>query len=102
MKARRKRTYRIGGRGNEPRSDDKARDTEPALVPPELDISEMDRYFSPGEFDDVRQTATPQMELPSNRRPPPMHYFSLPHGASNNRSNSGVLRNRHWANPGGE
>jgi len=66
VKARRKRTYRISGPGKEPSHNNKVEDNKPALVPPELDISEMDRYFSPGDFDN-QQTAS-GMELPSNRR----------------------------------
>jgi distribution and morphology protein 34 len=70
VKARRKRTYRISGRGKETGNNDKGEDSKPALLPPspELDISEMDRYFSPGEFDN--QQTPSQMELPSNRRQP--------------------------------
>lgn len=66
VKARRKRTYRISGREKEPSHIDKAEGSKPAPIPPEFDISEMDRYFSPGDFDN--QQTISGMELPSNRR----------------------------------
>jgi distribution and morphology protein 34 len=89
VKARRKRTYRISGQGKEPHND-KTQDSKPALVPPpEFDISEMDRYFSPGEFDSGQQTVS-RMELSSNRQPPSMPSLSFSHGSSNNPSVSGV------------
>jgi distribution and morphology protein 34 len=93
VKARRKRTYRITGRGKEPSHDDKAQDSQPLLVPPpELDISEMDRYFSPGEFDD--QQAASRMELPDNRRQSPVPSLSFPHDLSNNASTAGTIFGR--------
>lgn len=79
VKARRKRIYRISGRAEVPPVD-KTRDNNPPLVPPpELDISEMDRYFLPDNFDGVQQTASAE-----HRRPPPVPSFSIPHGSSNN------------------
>jgi distribution and morphology protein 34 len=90
VKARRKRTYHIGGQGTEPLLNYEAQDSKPALVPPpELDISEMDKYFSPGEFHTLQQSAG-RMEVPSNSRPPVPLSFS--NDSSKNPSGPGVLR----------
>ena len=97
VKAKRKRTYRIGGRENELPRNENTRESKPTpALPPELDISEMDRYFSPGDFDDLpEQTASAQMG-PVDKRPPTLS-FTFP-GSSNDSRSPSVLRNRFRSN----
>lgn len=102
VKARRKRTYRIGGRKDGPPHNENSPESNPTLAPPpELDISEMDRYFSPGEFDDLPQQLASAQIGPVDKRPPTLS-FTFPHDSSNKSRSSSVLRNRFWSNPGVE
>lgn len=66
VKARRKRTYRIGGQNiahlptaKVPEDVDSASTLcRPSLIPSELDVSEMDRYFPPGGYLETRTSVS--------------------------------------------
>ena len=76
VKAKRQRTYRIGGQKIARLPTDKVLEDgdsismlcQPSLIPPsEFDVSEMDRYFPPGGYELETRTFVPKR----SRRVPP-------------------------------